>query len=164
MRPNFYTDILCQDPAFSSPDRCHALALLEPETRVRVLAVIDDAREHGIVLMVWETFRSRVRQQMLFDRGATKLREVGVHHYGLAIDLVKAVGTDPSWKGSFDFLGPLARTHGLVWGGDWGAPESPHSFVDPVHFQRCTVGRQASLFRGEWWPDTDYDPYRDGAR
>jgi hypothetical protein len=69
-------------------------------------------------LKVWETFRSHARQIMLFNQKATKLRSVGVHHYGLAADIVKWDG-EPSWRGDWAFMGTLAREFGLHWGGDW---------------------------------------------
>jgi hypothetical protein len=133
--------------------------LLEPMTRQKVEAIIADARANGVELMAFETFRSQARQTELFNQGATKLRNVGVHHYGLACDIVKVVAGEPSWKGSFTLVGQLAHEHGLIWGGDWGAPNIHHSFVDLVHVQRCSIAKQAGLFRGEWYPEEDYDPY-----
>jgi hypothetical protein len=58
-------------------------------------------------------------------------------------------------------LGRLAAERGLIWGGDWGRPDLPHSFVDSVHIQRCALWRQAALFRGEWYPDIAYDALAD---
>ena len=40
---------------------------------------------------------------------ATQLKTVGVHHYGLACDLVKDIGGSASWKVDFSFLGKLAK-------------------------------------------------------
>jgi hypothetical protein len=59
----------------------------------------------GIKLMVYETNRSQHRQRELFDQGATKLRAVGVHHYGLACDIVRVVNGEPSLEGRFRFSG-----------------------------------------------------------
>jgi hypothetical protein len=156
---NFYTDVIRRDSRFNSTKPVHDLAMLEPVTRSRVLAIIAEAASAGIPLMAFETFRSQARQAMLFARKATKLRKVGVHHYGLACDLVKDVGGEPSWKGDFKFLGRLAKKHGMIWGGDWGSPNVRHRFIDSVHVQRCTIVRQRALFAGTWYPDEDYDPY-----
>lgn len=161
---NFYIDVISKDPRFDSTGRISDMELLEPRTRELVRLVLQDAKDLGIELMVFETFRSKARQKMLFKQGVTKLLKVGVHHYGLACDLVKNVNGEPSWKGDFDFLGTIARHHGLVWGGDWGEPSMSHSFVDSDHVQRITKGRQASLFAGTWYPDASYDPYKDGAK
>jgi hypothetical protein len=158
---NFYTDVISSDPRFDSVHRVADLALLEPITRQLVQSITAAAEEMGIALMVYETYRSQARQQELFDNGATKLRKVGVHHYGLACDIVRVVGGEPSWKGDFSFLGQLAHSAGLIWGGDWGAPQIKHSFIDSVHVQRCTVARQADLFAGAWYPDDAHNPYSD---
>ena len=157
----FYTDVIQKDARFASAVRIADLALLEPTTRQLVQQIVDAAQKMGIILMIYETYRSLARQQELFDNGATKLRSAGVHSYGLACDIVRAVGGEPSWKGDFSFLGQLAHASGLIWGGDWGNPNIAHSFVDAVHVQRCTVARQPALFAGTWYPDESYNPYAD---
>jgi hypothetical protein len=157
----FYNDVIQKDHRFESATRIDDLALLEPKTRQLVQQIIAAAQEMGISLMVYETYRSQARQQELFDNGATRLRSVGLHTYGLACDIVRAIRGEPSWKGDFSFLGQLARSSGLIWGGDWGDPGMQHSFVDPVHVQRCTIARQPALFAGTWYPDDEYNPYTD---
>ena len=159
--PNFYADVISKDPRFKSLARIADVNLLEPVTRKLVQIVIDVAKTQGFQLMVFETYRSQDRQTELFNQKASTLKTVGVHHYGLACDLVKNVGGEPSWKGDFDFLGKLAHAHGLIWGGDWGSPGTPHTFIDSDHLQRCTLARQNALFAGTWYPDETYDPYVD---
>jgi hypothetical protein len=158
---SFYTDTIQRDPRFSDAVKIDDLNLLEPITRGLVQKIIADAAAHGVNLMVFETYRSQTRQQQLFEQGATELRTVGVHHYGLACDLVKNINGAPSWKGDFSLVGALAHQHRLLWGGDWGNPNLHHKFVDEPHVQRCALARQASLFRGVWYPDDQYDPYLD---
>jgi hypothetical protein len=157
----FYTDVISKDPRFASLTRVADPSLLEPSTRQLVQRLVLAAQQMGIEVMIYETYRSQDRQQQLFNNGASKLRTVGVHHYGLACDIVRSVGGEPSWKGDFSFLGQLAQSCGLIWGGDWGAPNIPHSFIDSVHVQRCTVPRQGDLFAGVWYPDETYNPYED---
>ena len=158
---NFFTDVISNDPRFSSDERVAEPMLLEPVTRKLVQQIVDAARNMGIAVMIFETYRSQERQQELFNNGATKLRTVGVHQFGLACDIVRVVGGEPSWKGDFSFLGQLARSSGLIWGGDWGDPGIKHSFVDSVHVQRCTVARQGDMFAGNFYPDEEYNPYTD---
>jgi hypothetical protein len=158
---NFFTDVISYDARFDSVTRVGDTSLLEPATRQLVEGIVSAAGHMGIELMIYETYRSRDRQQELFNQGATKLQTVGVHHYGLACDIVRVVGGEPCWKGDFSFLGQLAHSSGLIWGGDWGAPHIKHNFVDSVHVQRCTVARQGDLFAGVWYPDETYNPYND---
>jgi D-alanyl-D-alanine carboxypeptidase len=155
---SFYTDVIQSNPLFGSPNRVADLDLLEPVTRDAVQQIVADAAKQGIKLMVFETYRSQQRQTELFNQGATKLRTVGVHHFGLACDLVKDINGQPSWKGNFDFLKDLAENNGLIWGGDWGNDTVVHSFVDSDHVQRINVSDQAKLFNLSWYPDDDYDP------
>ena len=157
---NFYTDIISKDPRFTSTARIDATDLLEPETLRRVLAVIEDAKALGWNLMIFETYRSNDRQQMLYEQGATKLRQVGVHHYGLACDVVKSINGAPSWKGDFSFLAEISANHGLIWGGNWGSPGQQHNFVDNVHLQRCSLAMQPALFKDQWYPDDSYNPLK----
>lgn len=156
---NFYTDVIEKDPRFHSTDIISDIMLLEPITRAAVLSIIADAKVHGVDLMVFETYRSDERQLLLFNQGASKLRTVGVHHYGLACDIVKSINGHPSWKGDFSLLGQLAHSHNLIWGGDWGTPSVHHSFIDSDHVQRLSVGKQSELFKGEFYPDDKYNPY-----
>jgi hypothetical protein len=158
---NFFTDVISQDSRFNSDARVADPLLLEPVTRKLVQQIVDAAQQMGIAVMIFETYRSQARQLDLFNNGATKLRTVGVHQYGLACDIVRVAGGEPSWKGDFSFLGELAHSSGLIWGGDWGNPGIQHSFVDSVHVQRCTVARQGALFAGTFYPDDDYNPYTD---
>jgi hypothetical protein len=155
---NFYTDVIKKDPRFKSTKPIGDMKLLEPVTRQKVQQIIDDAAALGIKLMVYETYRSQERQELLYQQKATQLETVGVHHYGLACDLVKDVGGHPSWKGDFKFIQKLAKKNGFIWGGDWGKPGVKPKLYDPGHVQRCTVARQKALFNGTWYPDDDYDP------
>lgn len=157
---SFYTEVLQQGPWFSDPARHSDRSLLEPTFRRKVEAILADAAAHGVSLMVYETYRSQARQEQLFEAGATGLRQVGVHHYGLAADIVYVAAGEPSWKGDFALLGHLARAHDLVWGGDWGHPWRPTSFPDSDHVQRIAVADQARLFTGAWYPDESYSPPR----
>jgi len=158
---NFYSDVIQKDPRFRSAARVADLDLLDPTTRRLVEQIISSAQKMGISVMAYETYRSQVRQQVLFENGASKLGTVGVHHYGLACDIVRDISGEPSWKGDFSFLGELAHASGLIWGGDWGDPQIKHDFVDLVHVQRCAVTRQEALFAGTWYPDDAYNPYTD---
>lgn len=155
---SFYTEVIRNSAVFGSPTRVHDIGLLEPVTRAAVERIIGAAGQHGVKLMIFETYRSQQRQTELFKQKATQLETVGVHHYGLACDLVKDINGQPSWKGDFTFLKKLAEDNGLIWGGDWGNGTVIHSFVDGDHVQRVNVADQARLFSLDWYPDENYQP------
>jgi hypothetical protein len=157
---NFYTDVIQADPRFHSPEVCRDLDLLEPVFRGAVEAVISEAAAliPPVILRVSETYRSPARQQALFAKGLTQLKDLGVHSFGLACDFFKLVDGKASWEGDWSFLRDLAVKHGLISGYDWGQPQAKHTFTDNDHVQRISVADQPKLFAGDWYPDESYRP------
>jgi len=161
---SFYTETIEKSPKFMSIAQVRDLNLLEPGFRSDVLAFITDAKALGRQLFVAETYRSVERQMHLANEGLTELRHVGVHHYGLAVDLGLSVAGHYDPRGQdYSFFVGLARKHRIVSGINWGEPSTSHSFHDWDHVQRIPLHRQAALFAGTWFPPSDYDPYQDGA-
>jgi len=158
---SFYSTVIRNSKAFRSDAVCKDMMLLEPGTRAAVLAIVADAKAMGVDLRVLETYRSQTRQSALFVKGATQLRTVGCHGYGVAVDFgVFTAGKYEEGNKPYVFLRELARKHGMVSGQDWGHAR-PGSFVDSGHVQRCPVWRQPELFAGSWYPPDQYDPYED---
>lgn len=157
---NFYKDVISKSPFFRSTVAQKDMGLLEPVTRAAVQAIIADARDMGKTLIVTETYRSKERQRLLYDRKLTKLRTVGCHHYGIAADLglIRNARYEPDGK-YYEFLIDLCKKHGLISGIDWGAP-GHRGFVDSGHVQRVIIADQKRLFAGSWYPDDGYSPTR----
>jgi hypothetical protein len=157
---NFYTNVIQKDPRFATTDAVTDPALLEPRFRAAISAIIADAAALGHRLKIGETYRSVQHQQWLFAKGRTKLRNVGVHHYGLAADLlmIDAAGHYDPVGEHYAFLVDLAKKHPLPWGPmisgiDWGTPPaSAHTFNDWDHLQGVTIAQQPALFAGTWYP------------
>ncbi len=158
---NFKTEVLDQDPRSSSTGQIRDTAMLAPDLRRKVEAVIADAAAGGHRLIVLETYRSPARQEQMFAQGKSRLRQAGCHGFGLACDLgfLNEDG-EVNWSADYSVLGGLARAHNLVWGGDWGEPEKPHSFRDPDHVQLCSMKDEGQLFSGSWYPEEGYDPFQ----
>lgn len=160
---NFYQDVIAKGPWMNDPNKHNDFNLLEPVMRRKVQAIIADAKSHGVEVCCYETFRSSARQQQLFAQGATQLRVVGVHHYGLAADIVPLdENGNPTWDNTqaFKLIAHLAHAYDLITGSDWGHPWRPTSFPDLPHVQRLAVIDQGSLFRGEFYPGDTYSPYK----
>lgn len=156
---SFYTDVIQRDPRFNSPAECRDPMLLEPHFRQVIADIIADAARRGLTLEHGETFRSEARQEWLFAKGLTQIREVGVHHFGLACDLLLIRGGRYDPVGAhYVFLEKLCAAHPCPWGPtisgiDWGEPNQPHSFRDWDHVQCCTIDQQPALFSGQWYPN-----------
>jgi hypothetical protein len=143
---NFYVDVIQKDRRFNSSERIDDKNLLEPHFAPMVNAIVADAANAGTQLRVIETYRSEERQAMLFAQGATQLRRVGVHHYGLACDFGIVRNGQIDWNTDYAIVGRLAEERGLVWGGRF-------SFHDDGHVQAVSVADQPRLFAGTWYPD-----------
>jgi putative peptidoglycan binding protein len=160
---SFYDTVLRNSKAFRSDVVCKDMALLEPGTRAAVQLLLDDCTTQGIDLRLLETYRSQTRQSALFVKGATQLRTVGCHGYGVAADFGLFIGGKYQTQGGpYEFLRRLARKHGLISGLDWGRAKG--GSWDSGHVQRVPIWRQSALFSGSWYPPADYDPYADSAK
>jgi len=151
---NFFVDVIQKHPAYKKKDRYAGLDLLEPVTRAHAEAIL---AELGPEWMLWETFRSKERQADLFSRGTTDLQRVGVHHYGLAFDIIRNDAKPgkrpvPTWLGNFSPLVQAAVSRGLVAG-----LKRKSGKVDFPHVQRIRVLDQWKLFNGTWYPGADYE-------
>jgi hypothetical protein len=149
---NFYLDLIKPSRHFETTECYSGLDLLFPPFRKSVEAILVDAEAAGHKMMVFETYRSQARQEQLFADGKSELKTVGVHHYGLAADIVFVVNGQPNWDGDFALLRDLADKHGLISGVDWGSPGVHHSFVDSDHVQLVHIDQQPALFAGTWYP------------
>lgn len=134
----------------------NSLELLHPDFRRKVAAILHDLAQHGVKAIAYETYRSQELQEQYYRQGVTELKRVGVHHYGLAADIVPLDWAgNPTWDNAaaFRLLARLAKLHGLISGSDWGHPERKHRFVDAPHVQMVSIEQQPALFSGAWYPD-----------
>ena len=101
----------------------------------------------GHRVRIFETYRSRERQQQLFAQGRTAPGSIvtntmtSPHMYRIAFDFIRADGR-PGWDdtdGFFGKCGAIWRDMGGTWGGDW------RGFVDKPHCE-FTTGKPYSWF------------------
>ena len=105
---NFYLSTIQNSPKVHSIKVVSDLALLEPVTRAAVQAILVEGKKAGHNLMVFETYRSRELQQVYFRRGVTRLKNVGVHHYGCAADIVKVINGNQIYpRGKYQWSGAI---------------------------------------------------------
>lgn len=151
---NFHLDVLRKSKLWLSAAKCADLEMLEPVTRAHAQEIL---KLLGPGWMMYETFRSPARQRELFERKATDLRDVGVHAYGLAFDIVRNEADPgkkpmPSWHGDFSPLIQCAIERGLVAG-----LKRKNGTIDAAHVQRIRVADQKRLFAGTWYPCDFYE-------
>lgn len=104
----------------------------------------------GVPMFAHEMVRTRERQDMLFDVGASKARAgESPHQYGCAVDLIHSVMgwgmTRQQWLVIGQIGQDLIKAKGfalvsLAWGGDW-------QFYDPAHWEVANWRE-----RKDWFP------------
>jgi len=111
---------------------------LEPETRKRAIAFLEEAKKRGYRVLVTSTFRSAQSQNELYAQGRTKpgMKVTNAragyswHNFRMAFDIVPLTANGKAdWNNTKAFreLGELGETFGLEWGGRWSKfPDMPH--------------------------------------
>jgi peptidoglycan L-alanyl-D-glutamate endopeptidase CwlK len=102
--------------------------LLYP-VRVRAERFLLAAREHGLDILIYCTYRSPEEQDELYSRGRTKPGRIvtnarggdSFHNHRCAFDFVPLVAGKPQWDDKALYLkaGSLAESVGLEWSGRW---------------------------------------------
>lgn len=121
--------------------------LLHPDFRVKVKALLVNAKSAGLKVVLYETFRSAERQLEMFNAGRSGLKSNGMHFYGAAADVVFLDGNGRvTWNVPAEMwnrLGALGKALGLYWGGDWKGRDCPHFQMVPA-----TRAAQAKIVKG----------------
>ena len=125
---------------------------LYPPFRKQVESFISQARQSGMDVGVFESYRSLLRQAHLLEIGrplpwapnSTKAPHVtrafpgeGLHSYGLAVDV--AFNPGKRFAGGWDAthpwaaLGLLGQAYGFTWGGTFGIKDLCHFEYNIVH-------------------------------
>lgn len=144
---NWYEDGIKKHGRYQLTGLTSDVDILHPQFALSVLKLFINAHKEGLRVCIFETFRSQERQLDLFNKGKTKLSKNGMHHFGIAADVVfRTEKNQPIWQGDWAALGKIGKELGLYWGGDW------ESFRDYPHFQLipATVGDQAKIIKGEY--------------
>jgi hypothetical protein len=149
---NWYEEKIKKHPAFISTKLTADLDVLYPPFALNILKTFAISRKEGLSTFIYETYRSQTRQLELFNKGATKLKTNGMHHFGVAADIIFLDDKNNlSWNEKHDWkrLGEIGKSMNLVWGGDWPW-DKPHFQLIPA-----TITDQNKIIRGEYPP---YDP------
>jgi hypothetical protein len=127
--------------------RIYDLNRLDPTFRERVEEVIKRMNERKFDAIVWETFRTRERADMLAATG-TGIRD-SMHCYGLAVDIISHNDMWDAPKEFWDALGEEYETMAIVWGGRFknrglhgDRPHGQAVTVEQEHFVRHATPEQ----------------------
>lgn len=132
------------------------IAKLHPSHNIRgrFTAFIEECeRTLNITLRVAQGFRTFAEQQAIYNQPWDKKDNdldgrvdepdervtnapagKSFHNYAMAVDLVRMIGNKPDWSFNYALLAPIAKRHGIEWGGLWKGKSR-----DLPHFQ-ITLG------------------------
>lgn len=113
---------------------------LYPDVKEKAELFIKKAKEQGLNLKIFETFRNFNQQDKYFKQGRTTPGSIitnaksgeGLHSYGLALDVYPVVNGKPLMtvdgpnKKYWDKMGEIAESVGFEWGGRWKFKDYPH--------------------------------------
>ena len=94
---------------------------------------LEECKKQGLNVLVTETYRSQERQNKLYAQGRTESGEKVTwtrhsrHTSRRAWDICQNIkGQEYSNTTFFRRCGEIAKSLGIIWGGDWSTPDMPH--------------------------------------
>ena len=112
-------------------DRISDLETLHPQVKEMTLKLLDLAKDEGLNVDVFETYRTIERSNELHRKGTGALGGYSFHNYNLAVDIV--FKDDKGWTWESDQWLKLCEL------GESCGFESGHRWADSAHFQ-CPFG------------------------
>lgn len=116
---------------------CRSIEELSEVAQKACRLFLDECQRQGLKVLITETYRSQERQNELYKQGRTMPGKIVTwtkhsrHTSRRAWDICQNIkGQEYSNTTFFRRCGEIARSLGIVWGGDWSSPDMPHFEVD----------------------------------
>jgi peptidoglycan L-alanyl-D-glutamate endopeptidase CwlK len=116
---------------------CRDISQLTANAQKACNLFLEECKSQGLKVLITETYRSQERQNYLYAQGRTAKGQIVTwtkqsrHTSRRAWDICQNVkGQEYSNTTFFRRCGEIARSLGIVWGGDWASPDMPHFEVD----------------------------------
>ena len=108
---------------------CRDISALTKKAQIACSLFLEECRRQGLNVLITETYRSQARQDYLYAQGRTRSGNKVTwtrnsrHTSGRAWDICKNVkGNEYSDSSFFKSCGEVAKSLGIIWGGDWKTP------------------------------------------
>lgn len=112
---------------------CRDINELATNAQKACKAFLEECKAQGLKVLITETYRSQERQNYLYEQGRTTKGNIVTwtkysrHTSRRAWDICQNVkGQEYSNTTFFRRCGDIARSMGIIWGGDWSTPDMPH--------------------------------------
>ena len=117
----------------SKTDVCKDINELTPAAQIACKLFMQKCKEKGLNVLITETYRSQERQNYLYEQGRTRSGKVVTwthnsrHTSRRAWDICKNIkGKEYNDSSFFKKCGEIAKELGIIWGGTWSTPDTPH--------------------------------------
>lgn len=112
---------------------CRDISALTKNAQIACNLFLEECKKQGLNVLVTETYRSQARQDYLYAQGRTRAGNKVTwtrnsrHTSGRAWDICKNVkGQEYADNKFFEKCGEIAKSLGIIWGGDWKSADTPH--------------------------------------
>lgn len=112
---------------------CRDISELTENAQIACNLFMAECKKQGLNVLITETYRSQARQDYLYAQGRTRAGKKVTwtknsrHTSRRAWDICKNVkGQEYSDTLFFKKCGEIAKKIGIIWGGDWNTPDTPH--------------------------------------
>lgn len=145
-----YISKIAPSKDFRNPAPVKNMNLLFKPFREKLESAIKKFNEKypGVEVLIYETYRSNILQQKYFTAGVSRIRQNGMHHFGIAADCAFRINGKFSYSGDYKHLHKCFKDEGLVrlsW-------EEAHIQLIPVSSQeqlRNEVNKEIKKFQTE---------------
>jgi hypothetical protein len=111
-----YKENIVNCDLFDSPKPIKDVELLLPEFYNLLVFCFNEYQKKypNQNVYITETYRSNILQQKYFKQGKSKIRNNGMHHYGIAADVAFLINEKLSYKGDYNYLRRIFKENNLT--------------------------------------------------
>jgi hypothetical protein len=111
-----FSDNIVNSELYDSPNPVKDTELLLPEFYNILIYCFNEYRKKysNQNVYITETYRSNVLQQKYFKTGKSKIRNNGMHHFGIAADVAFLINDKLSYKGDYNLLRRIFKDNNLT--------------------------------------------------
>ena len=139
---------------------CRDLSELTEQAQKACDLFLEKCKEAGLNVLITETYRSQERQDYLYQQGRTIPGNIVTwtkssrHTSRRAWDICKNLkGKEYTDENFFKECGKIAKDLGVIWGGTWDTPDTPHfeigaNWEEPIQEEKEVVSKQTIVLNG----------------
>lgn len=111
----YYKDKILSSDFYKSSIPVKDVELLFPEFYNQLIYCFNEYQKKysNQKVYITETYRSNILQQKYFRQGKSKIKNNGMHHFGIAADVAFLINEKLSYKGDYNYLRRIFKENNL---------------------------------------------------